>query len=148
MSDQLQRPSGAPGTKLEGLGTAYTPAPSGPEPREDRLVGSVPVGSSAVLYVRRGPQSGQRFVLASDAVTVLGRHTDCGIMLSDVSVSRRHAEIHPAEDHFVLVDLGSLNGSYVNRRPIDTAVLADGDEVAVGVFRLTFHAGGPTHHES
>jgi pSer/pThr/pTyr-binding forkhead associated (FHA) protein len=81
-------------------------------------------------------------VLDGSGTTVLGRHSDCGIVLSDVTVSRRHAEVRPVEGGFTLTDLGSLNGSYVNRKPIDTVPLANGDEIAVGVFRLVFRAEG------
>jgi pSer/pThr/pTyr-binding forkhead associated (FHA) protein len=95
-----------------------------------------------VLSILRGPRAGQWFALAGDAVTAVGRHTDSHIALMDVTVSRRHAETRPEGGRFVLVDLGSLNGSFVNHAPIDTVVLADGDELAFGVFRLSFHTDG------
>lgn len=100
--------------------------------------------STSQLLVRRGPraQIGQRFSLAANAVMTLGRHADCDIVLSHISVSRQHAEIRLQGGGFVLTDLGSLNGSYVNRHPIDSSLLADGDELAVGVFRLTFNTHG------
>lgn len=97
--------------------------------------------SRSTLSVRRGPRTGQRFILAHDAVTTLGRHPHNDIALVNVTVSRRHAEIRPEAGRFVLVDLGSLSGSYVNQIPIDTAILAEGDELAIGAYRLTFHQG-------
>jgi pSer/pThr/pTyr-binding forkhead associated (FHA) protein len=129
-------------TRLAEVGTAYTPAPNAGEPRPPRRSPETSVGSSLTLEVRRGPDAGQRFVVRSDAPTVLGRHPDCDVPLAHVSVSRRHAEIWPGRDGFVLADMGSLNGSYLNAEPVDTAVLADGDEVAIGVYRLRCHLAG------
>jgi hypothetical protein len=141
VSAQTRQVEQATGGVLDGLGTSYMPAPSGPEPRDESPIRSVSRSALASLYVRRGPLAGQRFVLGGGAPTVIGRHGDCGIVLSDVTVSRRHAEVRPEASGFVLADLGSLNGSYVNRKPVDTVLLVDGDEVALGVFRLVFHAG-------
>jgi len=56
-------------------------------------------------------------------------------------VSRRHAEFRNDHGEFIVVDVGSLNGTYVNREPVDTAVLANGDEVQIGKFRLVFLTG-------
>jgi pSer/pThr/pTyr-binding forkhead associated (FHA) protein len=58
-----------------------------------------------------------------------------------VTVSRRHAEFRRESDEFHVVDVGSLNGTYVNREPVDSAVLANGDEVQIGKFRLVFLTG-------
>jgi pSer/pThr/pTyr-binding forkhead associated (FHA) protein len=80
-------------------------------------------------------------VLATDRVTVLGRHPDCDVVLAHVTVSRRHVEIRPVEDGLVLADLGSFNGTYRNSQPVDSAVLADGDDLAIGIFRVTFVTG-------
>ena len=78
-----------------------------------------------------------RFLLDQD-VTTAGRHPDSDIFLDDVTVSRRHAEFRSDAGEFVVVDVGSLNGTYVNREPVDTAVLANGDEVQIGKFRMVF----------
>ncbi len=94
---------------------------------------------SALLVVRRGPSSGSRFLLDSD-VTTAGRHPDSDIFLDDVTVSRRHAEFHREGGVFRVRDVGSLNGTYVNRQRIDEAVLANGDEVQIGKYRLVFLA--------
>ena len=99
-------------------------------------VESLPAGS-ALLVVKRGPNAGSRFLLDQD-VTTAGRHPDSDIFLDDVTVSRRHAEFRRDAGEFVVVDVGSLNGTYVNREPVDTAVLANGDEVQIGKFRLVF----------
>ena len=92
---------------------------------------------SALLVVKRGPNAGSRFLL-DQPVTTAGRHPDSDIFLDDVTVSRRHAEFRRDGDKFEVVDVGSLNGTYVNREPKNSADLANGDEVQVGKFRLVF----------
>jgi pSer/pThr/pTyr-binding forkhead associated (FHA) protein len=98
-------------------------------------------GGSALLVVKRGPNAGSRFLLDSE-VTTAGRHPDSDIFLDDVTVSRRHAEFRRDEQThgFVVQDVGSLNGTYLNRERIEIAELASGDEVQVGKFRLVFLA--------
>ena len=103
-------------------------------------IDALPAGS-ALLVVKRGPNAGSRFLLDRDT-TSAGRHPDSDIFLDDVTVSRRHAEFRREGGEFVVVDVGSLNGTYVNREPVDTAVLASGDEVQIGKFRLVFLLGG------
>ena len=105
-------------------------------------VDALPTGS-ALLVVKRGPNAGSRFLLDRDT-TSAGRHPDSDIFLDDVTVSRRHAEFRRDGAEFVVVDVGSLNGTYVNREPVDTAVLANGDEVQIGKFRLVFLTGPKT----
>ena len=102
-------------------------------------VDALPAGA-ALLVVKRGPNAGSRFLL-DRASTSAGRHPDSDIFLDDVTVSRRHAEFRSDAGEFVVVDVGSLNGTYVNREPVDTAVLANGDEVQIGKFRLVFLTG-------
>lgn len=112
------------------------------QPAQEQPVSGVdglPPGS-ALLVVRRGPNAGSRFLL-DRPTTSAGRHPDSDIFLDDVTVSRRHAEFRRDSGEFVVVDVGSLNGTYVNREPVDTAVLANGDEVQIGKFRLVFLTG-------
>jgi pSer/pThr/pTyr-binding forkhead associated (FHA) protein len=105
--------------------------------------GQVPAPGSALLVVKRGPNAGKRLAL-DKAVTSAGRHPDSDIFLDDVTVSRRHAEFKVTGDNDVqVVDVGSLNGTYVNRQPVDAATLVNGDEVQLGKFRLAFLSGGP-----
>jgi pSer/pThr/pTyr-binding forkhead associated (FHA) protein len=105
-------------------------------------VENLPSGS-AMLLVQRGPDAGARFLLDTDVVTV-GRHPDSDIFLDDISVSRRHATFTRTEGRYVISDLGSLNGSYINRDRIDTdVVLSGGDEVQIGKYRLIYFAGSP-----
>jgi pSer/pThr/pTyr-binding forkhead associated (FHA) protein len=105
-------------------------------------VEGLPTGS-ALLVVKRGPNAGSRFLL-DQATTSAGRHPDSDIFLDDVTVSRRHAEFRLEGAEFQVVDVGSLNGTYVNREPVDSAVLANGDEVQIGKFRLVFLTGPKT----
>jgi len=106
---------------------------------DSAAIGNLPSGS-ALLVVRRGPNTGSRFLLDQDRVTA-GRHPGSDIFLDDVTVSRKHAEFLRREGRFVVRDIGSLNGTYVRRERIDEAVLQDGDEVQIGKFRMTFHPG-------
>ena len=98
--------------------------------------GALPPGS-ALLLVMRGSNAGSRFRLDGD-LTTAGRHPDSDIFLDDVTVSRRHAEFCRYGARFTVRDVGSLNGTYVNRERIEEAELAGGDEVQIGKFRLLF----------
>ena len=101
-------------------------------------VEALPAGS-ALLIAQRGPTAGARFLLDA-ARTTAGRHPSSDIFLDDATVSRKHAEFLSADDGGYLVrDVGSLNGTYVNRERIDQALLRAGDEVQIGKYRLTFH---------
>jgi FHA domain len=102
---------------------------------------SLPLGT-ALLVVLRGPNEGSRFLLDSD-FTSAGRHPDSDIFLDDVTVSRRHAEFYRHGDRFIVRDVGSLNGTYVNRERIEEAELFGGDEVQIGKFRLLFMTRSP-----
>ena len=99
-------------------------------------VEALPFGS-ALLIVQRGPQAGSRFLLDQDEV-LAGRHPDSQIFLDDVTVSRRHAIFRRSSNAFTVEDVGSLNGTYVNRDRVDSYVLSNGDEVQIGKFRLIF----------
>lgn len=103
--------------------------------------GALPEGS-ALLLVMRGPNAGSRFRLDGD-LTTAGRHPDSDIFLDDVTVSRRHAEFYRHGDRFTVRDVGSLNGTYVNRERIEEAELFGGDEVQIGKFRLLFMTRSP-----
>ena len=102
----------------------------------------LPEGVGA-LIVRRGRNAGSRYVLDSE-LTTAGRHPDSDIFLDDVTVSRRHVEFHREGGGFSVHDVGSLNGTYVNREPVDVASLAGGDEVQIGKFRLVYLTGPRT----
>ena len=99
---------------------------------------------SALLVVKRGPNAGSRFVL-NQPVTSAGRHPNSDIFCDDITVSRRHAEFRCQNNQFQVVDVGSLNGTYVNREPVQSAVLANGDDIQIGKFHLVFLTS-PSHH--
>ncbi|MEU8590374.1 FHA domain-containing protein [Streptomyces sp. NPDC048664] len=118
--------------------TGQTPVPT-LSPEAQAAVDALPLGS-ALLVVRRGPNSGSRFLLDSD-LTTAGRHPQSDIFLDDVTVSRRHVEFRRSGDgSFTVADVGSLNGTYVNRERIDQVALTNGDEVQIGKYRLVFFA--------
>ncbi|GAB2655426.1 FHA domain-containing protein [Gordonia jinhuaensis] len=98
---------------------------------------------TGLLVVKRGPNAGSRFLLDRPTTTA-GRHPDSDIFLDDVTVSRRHAEFRQVDNGFQVVDVGSLNGTYVNREPVDSATLSNGDEVQIGKFRLVFLSASPS----
>ncbi len=111
----------------------------GDNPADNGALEGLPPGS-ALLVVKRGPNAGSRFLLDSD-ITTAGRHPESDIFLDDVTVSRRHAEFVREEAGFLVRDVGSLNGTYLNRERIDAAGLAGGDEVQIGKYRLVFLVG-------
>ncbi|QCU77815.1 FHA domain-containing protein [Citricoccus sp. SGAir0253] len=107
---------------------------------DDRAaINALPAGS-ALLVAHAGPNQGARFLLDED-VTTVGRHPNADIFLDDVTVSRKHAEFRRSGEGFVVVDSGSLNGTYVNHDRVDSVALRSGMEVQIGKFRLTFYAG-------
>lgn len=122
-----------------------TPESAGPEtePALIPLGGRPAIRHSAgvdlpSLRIARGPQTGRVFDLAP-GTTTLGRGSTADITLDDTTVSRRHAALRRADGRVVLSDLGSLNGTYLNRQPlVGEADLVDGDEIWTGKFRLEF----------
>jgi len=97
-------------------------------------------GTMGMLVVKRGPNAGSKFVLDSD-VTKAGRHPDSDIFLDDITVSRRHAEVVHGNNGYVLRDVGSLNGTYLNRERVESSPVKNGDELQIGKFKLAFFAG-------
>ena len=93
--------------------------------------------ATAQLIIQGGAKAGTVFAL-NDAVTTVGRHPESDIFLSDLTVSRRHAEIHASEGGFEVRDCGSLNGTYIDRQRVEAAWLKEGDIVQVGRFKLEY----------
>jgi hypothetical protein len=93
-----------------------------------------------LLVVVRGPIAGARLALTKD-VTTAGRHPQSDLFLDDVTVSRRHAEFVRAAGAFRVRDVGSLNGTYLNRERVEEAPLANGDEVQIGKYKLAYYSG-------
>ena len=112
----------------------------------DTSPGTVHVDRSAfgrhqgLFVVNQGPNAGARYALDTDVVSV-GRDPQSDIFLDDVTVSRRHAEVARDGARYSIRDVGSLNGTYVNRQLVDEGELNEGDEVQVGKFKLVFVHG-------
>jgi hypothetical protein len=124
--------------------TTITFQPIDPADPEEQSVTVPDLGDGAgILWVKRGPNAGSKYALDKDAV-LAGRHPDSDIFLDDITVSRRHAEFTRRGDGSIVVkDVGSLNGTYLNRDRIDDeAPLANGDEVQIGKFKLVYLSAG------
>ncbi len=94
----------------------------------------------ACLVIRSGGgRAGETYLLRGERVAI-GRHPDAAIFLDDVTVSRNHAYVVREGDGWIIVDEGSLNGTFVNRRRKDRVLLNDGDEIQIGKYKLTFLA--------
>jgi hypothetical protein len=116
------------------LDEAQEPESDGPHVEEGAVLDELDPGTALMVSVR-GPNTGARFLLDRDVVTV-GRHPDSDIFLDDITVSRRHAEFRRERGRFWVHDAGSLNGTYINGERADDRVLATGDEVQIGKFKL------------
>jgi pSer/pThr/pTyr-binding forkhead associated (FHA) protein len=106
---------------------------------EREIVAQLPK-NSAMLLVLAGANKGARFLINGDS-TSIGRDPQSEIFLDDVTVSRKHAEVVKDGDNYVIVDLGSLNGTYLNSQPSSRERLVVGDEVQIGKYRLTYFSG-------
>ena len=114
---------------------SYTPDEAADEARAayDDVAGKGP----ALVVRSGGGRAGESF-FPSEQKTLIGRSPECDVFLDDVTVSRRHAELVRDGDTFTITDLGSLNGTFVNRKRIESAELEDDDELQIGKYRLTF----------
>jgi hypothetical protein len=101
------------------------------------LLESLGIQGPALVVRSGGGMAGQSFQ-PHEGRTLIGRSPECEVFLDDVTVSRRHAELVRDGETFSIRDLGSLNGTYVNRRRIESTVLENDDEVQIGKYRLTF----------
>jgi pSer/pThr/pTyr-binding forkhead associated (FHA) protein len=98
-------------------------------------------GAAMLIITRGSGLTGPLQVPLVAERTIVGRDSDCDVVLADLTISRRHAELRRTGDGFTVTDLGSLNGTYVNRNPVRRARLLDGDTVWIGRFRLVFRSG-------
>jgi pSer/pThr/pTyr-binding forkhead associated (FHA) protein len=111
-----------------------------PEEGEDEgaaILDEIKTEGPALVVRSGGGRAGEHFVLEQEATTV-GRSPDCDVFLDDVTVSRRHAQVLRRDGQFFIEDKGSLNGTFLNRRRIESAPLEDGDELQIGKYKLTF----------
>ncbi len=93
-------------------------------------------GSGPRLILTQGPKANSKYEISKN--TTLGRHSSSDIYLDDVTVSRQHAEISKEGDVVTIKDMGSLNGTYVNKERIENQTLTSGDEVQIGKFRFLY----------
>ena len=110
-----------------------------PEERDELLetLGDIGVKGPALVVRSGGGRAGETFEPQGDRTTI-GRSPDCGVFLDDVTVSRKHAELRERDGRWLIEDGGSLNGTFVNRKRVESAELEDGDEIQIGKYRLTF----------
>jgi pSer/pThr/pTyr-binding forkhead associated (FHA) protein len=126
--------------RFRGLGEipeAFDPD-GGLTAEDEATIGALRHGT-ALLVVVRGPNNGARFLL-DDAEVSSGRHPESDIFLDDVTVSRRHAVFVREGTGYAVKDVGSLNGTYVNRASVESAVLRNGDEVQIGKYRFLYYS--------
>jgi hypothetical protein len=111
-----------------------------PEERDEpaEVLEDLGVKGPALVVRSGGGRAGEMFPL--DGETTVGRSPDCGIFLDDVTVSRKHAILHERDGDYFIEDQGSLNGTFVNRKRVESAQLDDGDELQVGKYRLSYFA--------
>ncbi|MHB8190950.1 MAG: FHA domain-containing protein [Ferrimicrobium sp.] len=96
----------------------------------------LPLGVAFLVH-HLGPEAGSWFSLERE-MTTIGRHPNSDIFLNDVTVSRRHAQVRRQGVQFIIVDVGSLNGTYVNRGRVEEVELFHGNEIQIGKFRFLF----------
>ena len=125
----LVRDSGAETTMT------YTPEDGEDDPAE--ILEDIGVKGPALVVRSGGGRAGETFHPEGERTTI-GRSPDCEIFLDDVTVSRKHAVLTQRDGGFFIEDLGSLNGTFLNRHRIETAELNDGDELQIGKYRLMF----------
>lgn len=118
-----------------GTTEAYQIDPSGELRPVD--IEEVTAAGGALVIRSGGGRAGEVFELSGERTTI-GRSPNADVFLDDVTVSRNHAVVVRRRDGFYIDDLGSLNGTYVNRRRIDSHRLSHGDELQIGKYRLTF----------
>jgi pSer/pThr/pTyr-binding forkhead associated (FHA) protein len=119
-------------------GVETTMALTADEVEEARIdLGELGIKGPALVVRSGGGLAGEVFSAVGERTTI-GRSPDCDVFLDDVTVSRRHATLVHDGSRFLLQDQGSLNGTFLNRHRIESAELADGDEVQIGKYRLTF----------
>jgi FHA domain/zinc-ribbon domain len=120
-----------------GVETTQTFTPEDAETNPAEAIDDLAIKGAALVVRSGGGRAGETFHPDTDETTI-GRSPDCGIFLDDVTVSRKHAILRKADGTFTIEDQGSLNGTFVNRKRVESGALEDGDEVQIGKYRLTF----------
>ena len=120
-----------------GTHTTMTFTPETAEEDDALSLADLRIEGPALVVRSGGGRAGETFALEGERFS-LGRAPECDVFLDDVTVSRKHAVVTRGQVGFTIDDEGSLNGTYVNRRRVETATLEDGDEVQIGKYKLTF----------
>jgi hypothetical protein len=120
-----------------GVETTQTFTPSDAEAGPAEALDDLGIRGPALVVRSGGGRAGETFH-PDEGETTIGRSPDCGIFLDDVTVSRKHAVLRKTNGTFTIEDQGSLNGTFVNRKRVESAELGDGDELQIGKYRLTF----------
>ena len=120
-----------------GVEATQTFTPDERELAADERLDDFGVKGPALVVRSGGGRAGETFHPEGERTTI-GRSPDCGIFLDDVTVSRRHAVLVARDGGFFIEDQSSLNGTFVNRKRVESARLEDGDELQIGKYRLTF----------
>jgi hypothetical protein len=120
-----------------GAETTQTFTPEDAEVAAGEALEDLGIKGPALVVRSGGGRVGETFH-PGDERTTIGRSPDCGIFLDDVTVSRKHAVLLQRNGVFTIEDQGSLNGTFVNRKRVESAELTDGDELQIGKYRLTF----------
>jgi pSer/pThr/pTyr-binding forkhead associated (FHA) protein len=123
--------------KEESGETTMTFTPEDPEEEGQAALEDFGIKGPALVVRSGGGRAGETFLLEGERTTI-GRSPDCEIFLDDVTVSRKHAVLERKSDAVRIEDLGSLNGTFLNRKRIEAGDLSDGDELQIGKYRLTF----------
>ena len=120
-----------------GVETTQTFTADTGEGGHDEVLEDLGIKGPALVVRSGGGRAGETFHFEGGETTI-GRSPDCGIFLDDVTVSRKHAVLAERDGEFHVEDQGSLNGTFVNRKRVDSARIDDGDEVQIGKYRMTF----------
>jgi len=123
--------------KDESGETTMTFTPEDSEDEGQPVLEDFGIKGPALVVRSGGGRAGETFTLDGERTTI-GRSPDCEIFLDDVTVSRKHAVVERKGNALRIEDLGSLNGTFLNRKRIDAGDLSDGDELQIGKYRLTF----------
>jgi hypothetical protein len=120
-----------------GTETTMTFTPEDADEETGLALDEMGIKGPALVVRSGGGRAGEIFQPASER-TLIGRSPDCEIFLDDVTVSRKHAVLAERDGKFFIEDQGSLNGTFVNKKRIESGELEDGDELQIGKYRLTF----------
>jgi hypothetical protein len=123
--------------KDPGVETTQTFTPDQADAGPAEAFEDLSIRGPALVVRSGGGRAGETFHPDAGETTI-GRSPDCGIFLDDVTVSRKHAVMRKTNGTFTIEDQGSLNGTFVNRKRVESAELGDGDELQIGKYRLTF----------